>query len=51
MVKRGRKGEKEPLGAGRGEAGLSMKKWLQDRGLKAGRGRGRGGVKTHFKNS
>ena len=50
MVKRG-EGGKEPGGAGRGEAGLSMKKRLQDRGLKAGRGRGRGGVKTHFKNS
>ena len=37
MVKRG-EGEKELLGAGSGEAGLSMKKRLQDRGLKVERG-------------
>ena len=41
MVKRG-EGEKEPEGAGRGEARLSIKKRLQDRGLKVGGG----GVKT-----
>ena len=48
MVKGGR-GKEEPLR--RGEAGLLMEKRLQDRGLKAVRGRGRAGVKTHFKNS
>ena len=49
MVKRG-EGGKEPQGVGRGEAGLSIKKRLQDRGLRVGRGRGRGqgGIRTQL---